>query len=290
MLRRGIVGFGLLLGGTVFAQASALSLACSPIPGPTVSSGSDPVVRSTVVYDSGRWSILHFLQSGTIIDRRGQYSLLDTSTPSLISWEGVLHLRPNIAMKGYLLQAGGSIIYQEVIYDAKRGRDPVAIIRNNCAFMAAHQPALDASAALQAEADRQATANAVAARIDAENKLRTAQAEKVALLEKSANVVRDRLFQCVAQEAAPMLLTDETSEVVAKSAIVLCNQDSQAFEQIVIEETQAKGGSSGERGPLREYAEKALQDLVTAHVVKARGEMRMKQQAPNSTTPSGPPA
>ena len=271
MVRIGIVAAGLSILGAL--AANALELDCVPLPDPT-GQGSDPVVKSLVKYEKGSWIVLHQLQSGTIIDRSTQYSLADTTAGANAAWHGVRTTMPHISMVGKIIVRNGTLLYEETVLNSKIGRAGNRTIGNICvARQDVSAPSSTLAQRRQEEIDRAAQSRAAAARIEAETKERAARAEKVALLQKAIDVIRAKLFDCIASQASSMVLTNETSEVVAKSAILLCNSDADAFARAVLEKVAAETGSSGSR----EQVDKLLQDLVTARIVKVRGDI-LKQQ------------
>jgi hypothetical protein len=147
----------------------------------------------------------------------------------------------------------------------------------------------------QEENDRRAAeARAAAERLDAERREQEARTEKAALLEKSRDLIRDRVLACIGREGASMVLTDEKAEVVAKASMVFCQKEVDALVQSSIEIAEAQSGPAASAQVLHEAMEKNVLDVVTAYVVKARGELIQKSlKPPPAPTPQqqgGPPA
>ena len=131
-----------------------------------------------------------------------------------------------------------------------------------------------------AEMRATADAKAKADRIEAENRAKAAQAEKLALAEKTQDLVRERMFGCIGKEAASMILTNETAEVVAKAAMVFCRSEVDAMSQVTMEVFEARSGDVGSRTAFRQQAETIVRELATAYIVKARGAMLSSKAAP----------
>ncbi|UZF92092.1 hypothetical protein [Bosea sp. NBC_00550] len=118
---------------------------------------------------------------------------------------------------------------------------------------------------------------------------RTARAEKKALLEKTRDLIRSKMLACIGREGAPMLLTDEKAEVVAKAAMLFCKSDVDALTNATIELIETEEGRPANRGAIRDAAERRVQEVVTAHVIRTRGEMIGKgQQRPDNPPPARP--
>lgn len=115
-----------------------------------------------------------------------------------------------------------------------------------------------------------------------------AAAEKKALLEKSRDLIRTKMLGCIGKEGAPMLLTSERAEVVAKSAMIFCRSDVDALVQATVELVELESGRPANRQSVRQVAEARVQELVVAHVVRSRGEMlsrRNQTPEPPQSTP-----
>lgn len=115
------------------------------------------------------------------------------------------------------------------------------------------------------------------------------RAEKKAVLEKSRDLIRSRMLACIGKEGATMLLTDEKAEVVAKAAMIFCKNDVDALVRATIEIIETEAGRPANRNAIREAAEKRVQEVVTAHIVRTRGEMIGRGRSP-SQSPGQPPA
>ncbi|MGO4170568.1 hypothetical protein [Bosea sp. TAF32] len=123
---------------------------------------------------------------------------------------------------------------------------------------------------------------------EAAEKERAARAEKKALLEKTRDLIRSKMLACIGREGTPMLLTDEKAEVVAKAAMLFCKGDVDALTNATIELIETEDGRPANRGAVREAAEKRVQEVVTAHIIRARGEMLGKGQRPSEPAPARP--
>lgn len=123
---------------------------------------------------------------------------------------------------------------------------------------------------------------------EATEKERAARAEKKALLEKTRDLIRSKMLACIGREGTPMLLTDEKAEVVAKAAMLFCKGDVDALTNATIELIETEDGRPANRGAVREAAEKRVQEVVTAHIIRARGEMLGKGQRPSDPAPLRP--
>jgi hypothetical protein len=123
---------------------------------------------------------------------------------------------------------------------------------------------------------------------EATEKERAARAEKKALLEKTRDLIRSKMLACIGREGAPMLLTDEKAEVVARAAMLFCKSDVDALTNATIELIEAEEGRPANRSAVRDAAEKRVQEVVTAHVIRTRGEMIGKGQRPDNPAPTRP--
>ena len=94
------------------------------------------------------------------------------------------------------------------------------------------------------------------------------------------------MLACIGREGAPMLLTDEKAEVVAKAAMLFCKGDVDALTNATIELIETEDGRPANRNAVRDAAEKRVQEVVTAHVIRSRGEMISKGQ--RQQTPPAP--
>ena len=123
---------------------------------------------------------------------------------------------------------------------------------------------------------------------NAVEKDRAARAEKKALLEKTSELISGKMLACIGREGASMLLTDEKAEVVAKAAMLFCKNDVDALTNATIELIENEEGRPTNRGAVREAAEKRVQEVVTAHIIRTRGNMLNKRQAPGNPAPTQP--
>jgi hypothetical protein len=139
----------------------------------------------------------------------------------------------------------------------------------------------------KAENERKAAEErARAERIEAEAKAKVALEEKLAVLQKASELVRDRLMNCVGREGSPMVLTNDSAEAVAKASMFFCQNEVDAFDRSLFELSEAEHGPSANPDATRQVFEKVVLDAITAYVIKARGEMIRK----NLQSPSAPPA
>lgn len=118
-----------------------------------------------------------------------------------------------------------------------------------------------------------ADAKAKADRIEAENRAKAAQAEKLAVTKQAQDLIRERMFNCIGKEAATMILTNETAEVVAKAAMVFCRSEVDAMAQVTMDVIEAEAGEVRSKSAFRQQADTTVKDFVTAYIVKARGAM-----------------
>ena len=113
-----------------------------------------------------------------------------------------------------------------------------------------------------------------------------------ALFEESLRVglrtISGRGIQTVGPDAARPLLTDEKAEVVAKAAMLFCKSDVDALTNATIELIENEEGRPANRSAVREAAEKRVQEVVTAHVIRTRGNMLNKRVPPGNSVPSQP--
>ncbi|MDX3809187.1 hypothetical protein ACXIUS_29280 [Bosea thiooxidans] len=122
----------------------------------------------------------------------------------------------------------------------------------------------------------------------ATEKDKAARADKKALLEKTRVLITGKMLACIGREGASMLLTDEKAEVVAKAAMLFCKSDVDALTNATIELIETEEGRPTNRGAVREAAEKRVQEVVTAHIIRTRGNMLNKQVPPGNSAPNPP--
>ncbi len=134
---------------------------------------------------------------------------------------------------------------------------------------------VETQATMSREAEQQAAAEAQAkaARIEADNRAKVAMAEKQALAKRTQELVRDKMFSCIGREASTMMLTNESAEVVAKAAMIFCRSDVDAMSVATGDVISADSDTPVNGSLLRQQAEISVRELVTAYVVKARGNM-----------------
>lgn len=208
-----------------------------------------------------------------------------------------------ISMHDSIYGTGGQAFfagpYLDDVERAVRGRLAVQIAtsRSKMERVAAERAEADA----RAEADRQiaeeraraeraaAAAKAEAERIEAETRAKTARAEKLDLLNKTRDLIRSKALACIGKEGATMLLTDEKADVVAKAAMIFCQSDIDALVRVTTEIVEAETGTPSNRPQVREAAETRVRDVVTAYVIRTRGDLIGKNLQSSPPTPSALP-
>lgn len=87
-----------------------------------------------------------------------------------------------------------------------------------------------------------------------------------------------------------MLLTDERAEVVAKAAMIFCQNDIDALVKVTTELVENESGGPSDRSLVRKIAEDRVRDVVTAYVIRSRGDLIGKnlkeQQSPSKPAES----
>jgi|HubBroStandDraft_6_1064221.scaffolds.fasta_scaffold208723_2 hypothetical protein len=242
-------------------------------------------------------SVVYRAANGASYDRSQQYYAENTLRDGKIYWIGTLRIRRNIGMVGSLYRDNGHLFYDETVHDYLQGGKVVSEIVSVCDEPSSPNTSA-ASLRRQDDEERAAQAWADADRLDAERKDQEARTEKVAVLEKSRDLIRDQLLGCIGREGASMVLTDEKAEVVAKAAMIFCQSDVDAWVRSSMEITSTQEGQPSNPQAQHEAIEKTALDVITAYVVKARGELIRKSldpKAPATATPSqdpkqGPPA
>lgn len=135
-----------------------------------------------------------------------------------------------------------------------------------------------------------AAARAEAQRLEAENRAQIARAEKLDLLQKSRDLIRAKTLACIGKEGSTMLLTDEKAEVIAKAAMIFCESDVDALIRVTTELVEAESNSPVNRQQVRGLAESRVREVVTAYVIRSRGELigkNLKEQQTPSSAPGG---
>jgi hypothetical protein len=232
-------------------------------------------------------SVVYRAANGASYDRSQQYSAENTRHDGKIFWIGTLRIRRNIGMVGSLYRDNGQLFYEETVHDYLRGGKVVSQIVSSCEEPAPQNTGV-ASVQRHDDEERAAQARADADRLDAERQDHEARTEKVAVLEKSRDLIRDKLLGCIGREGASMVLTDERAEVVAKAAMIFCQDDVDAWVRSSMEITSTQDGQPSNPQRLREGIEKTALDVITAYVVKARGELLRKNLNPTMPPPATP--
>jgi hypothetical protein len=234
-------------------------------------------------------SVLYRAANGAAYDRGDQYSAKNTFYNGRRLWIGTLKINHNVGMMGSLYHDSGRLIYVETVHDNKQGGKVVSQVVSVCdepPFRNAEAPPLPG----QADALRAAQARAETDRLIAERKEQEARTEKVSILEKSRDLIREKMLGCIGREGASMVLTDEKAEVVAKASMIFCQADVDAWIRSSIEIASTQGGQPADQQTLHEAMEKTALDVITAYVVKARGEI-IRKNLDNPAPPiARPPA
>jgi hypothetical protein len=190
-------------------------------------------------------------------------------------------------MIGWLYRQNGRLVYMETIHDYLQGGKLVSEVVSACDEPLSQNAGI-ASLNRKDDEERAVKARAEADRLEAERRDQEARTENVAVLEKSRDLIRDKLLGCIGREGASMVLTDEKAEVVAKAAMIFCQTDVDAWVRSSMEIASAQDGEQSNLQALHEAIEKSALDVITAYVVKARGELIRKNldTTPPAATPS----
>ena len=187
-------------------------------------------------------SVVYRAANGASYDRSQQYNAENTLRDGKVYWTGTLRIRRNIGMVGSLYRDNGQLFYEETVHDYLQGGRVVSEIVSVCN----EPPSQNAGSALlqrQDDEERAAQARADADRLDAERREQEARTEKVAVLEKSRDLIRDKLLECIGREGASMVLTDEKADVVAKAAMIFCQTDVDAWIRSWMEISSTRRGN-----------------------------------------------
>lgn len=129
-------------------------------------------------------------------------------------------------------------------------------------------------------------------RKEAASKAAAERAERVASAEKVRDLIRERTMSCIGKQALPMLVTDEKAEVVAKAAMLFCEAEVNALVAATYDVISASGESANEAN-VRVAARKRVEEVVTAHIIKAKAELilnsqsnRDREKAPAAASPT----
>jgi hypothetical protein len=143
-----------------------------------------------------------------------------------------------------------------------------------------------------AEQHKAEAARVAAERAETEARENAARGERVATAEKVRDLIRERAMGCIGKQALPMLVTDEKAEVVAKAAMLFCEGEVNALVAATYEVISASGAGGNEQG-IRLAAKKRVEEVVTAHIVRAKAELllnshinRDKDKPAPSTSPT----
>jgi hypothetical protein len=278
------------------SAAAETTLYCVPDEPRVVAPDRLVSVEVTVRPNGDFTSVVYRAANGASYDRGKQYYAENVFRDGRNYWIGTLRIHRNIGMAGSLYRDNGRLVYLETVHDSFQSGKVVSQVVSVCD----EPPSQNTGAALlrrQDDEQRAAQARADAERLDAERRDQEARTEKVAVLEKSRDLIRDKLLECIGREGASMVLTDEKADVVAKAAMIFCQTDVDAWIRSSMEIASTQDGQPSNSEAQHEAVEKAALDVITAYVVKARGELIRKSldhTAPPATTPSqdaeGPPA
>lgn len=140
-----------------------------------------------------------------------------------------------------------------------------------------------------AEQRRAEAARAAAERAETEARENAARAERVAIAEKVRDLIRDRAMGCIGKQALPLLVTDEKAEVVAKAAMLFCEGEVNALIAATYDVISASGAGGNEQG-IRLAAKKRVEEVVTAHIVRAKAELLLNSQGNREREKAAPSA
>jgi hypothetical protein len=272
----------------VKSAAAETTLYCVPDEPRVVAPDRLVSVEVTVRPNGDFTSVVYRAANGASYDRGKQYYTENVFRDGRNYWIGTLRIHRNIGMIGSLYRDNGRLVYLETVHDELQGGKVVSRIVSACN----EPPSQNASAALlqrQDDEQRAAQARAEADRLDAERRDQVARTEKVAVLEKSRDLIRDKLLSCIGREGASMVLTDEKAEVVAKAAMIFCQTDVDAWIRSSMEIASAQDGQPSNPQAQHEEIEKTALDVITAYVVKARGELIRKSLDPATPPAAKPP-
>jgi hypothetical protein len=285
---RGILAAILFVLWAVGSAAAQTTLYCVPNE-PRVAAPDRLVSVEVTLRPSGDFaSVVYRAANGATYDRSRQYHAENSFRDGRNFWIGTLRINRNVGMIGSLYRDNGRLVYLETVHDYLQGGKVVSQIASVCDEPLS-QPAGVASLQRQGDEERAAQARADADRLNAETKDREARTETVALLEKSRDLIRDKLLACIGREGASMVLTDEKAEVVAKAAMVFCQADVDAWVRSSMEIASTQDGQPSNPQAQHEAIEKAALDVITAYVVKARGELIRKNLDPTAPPGANPP-
>ncbi len=127
------------------------------------------------------------------------------------------------------------------------------------------------------ELRRTEAARQAAERAESEARAKAARADKLATAEKVRDVIRERTMGCIGKQALPMLVTDEKAEVIAKAAMLFCEGEVNALIAATVDVILNDGELTNETA-IRQAARKRVEEVVTAHVVRAKGELILQGQ------------
>lgn len=181
---------------------------------------------------------------------------------------------------------------------AIRGRlaAQIASSRANADRLATERQAAEERARVERQAQQEreraereaAAARAEAQRLEAETRARVARAEKLEVLEKTRDLIRAKTLACIGKEGASMLLTDEKADVVARAAMIFCETEVEGLIRVTTQIVEAESGSPANRQQVRDQAENRVREVVTAYIVRSRGDLigkNLKEQQTPSAAP-----
>jgi hypothetical protein len=140
-----------------------------------------------------------------------------------------------------------------------------------------------------ADQRREAAKKAAMERAEIEERENAARAAKIATAEKVLDLIRGRTMECIGKQALPMLVTDEKADVIAKAAMLFCESEVNALVGATYDAILATGAPSNEQN-IRLSAKKRVEDVVTAHIVRAKAELLLNIQPNRDKEKVAPPA
>ena len=267
------------------AFAAETELECRP----RDQSGKDPIVKISILKEGPKWSVIHRSRGGAIFNRSSQHEMFQTLQLGNTSWVGINKKNKNLSMSGSIRIASGHIIYEEIPLIADSNQPSTINNLGDCSPIVANAqnfsqpqlfgPPLAAPAPpppspplpSRAEIERQRALEAIEAarRIAEERKLKGEKDRQIAAADQSRIILRTRLEACIDREALPLISTGEATEAIAKASLIICQNETDAFQKAVRELNTAKYGSDGDQFTLHQ----TLHDSVVARIMKMKSDL-----------------
>ena len=148
---------------------------------------------------------------------------------------------------------------------------------------------------IRSEMERRITAaeQAEAARRAEVARAETKKREEVDRLERVANTLRDRMYECAENELGKLVRSSETAEVLTTAAMSICRREVDGALNAHVELARAQATySEAEANGLRERLRGGARETILADAVKLRAEAnsapaRPKSNSPDPATPVG---